>query len=493
MFGKAVWRRLAFAAALIASASVANAQTQPTVQSGSQKYRERNQTGAKGKAGGATLAARLLYAKNGTTDLEATTGEFGSPTPPPGTIWKMQVAAVDALGAVMTNYVYNNLDAGGYFKQTYANLFPGQPFQIQAHVRTSAKRNDTVAVTASVQKRPDLAVSNIVAPPRAPINMPVRITGVVSELNGDIGGRTDCVLYVNDVENDRANAIWVDGGDSVSCALTATFTNLGNNRVTIAAVAVDPGDWDMANNAAQQDVYVSTVTPDFDVAWATAFVYDTNTSTTQKYARYINSTFTLGQDWLDINKSDTDGDLWTYNGLALAVPWAPTNLTASVSDGVKSWTVDRALGGCEDFAIGQVNGRTFYTSVTGCGDGTLYVQAGGYSGTVTYTSQRLTHDFRVSRGTVVFTAPAQYVFNTVTTQDVNGVNIFNGGNWTIDVRVTAGAFTFQKPLSFTLDQNLSDVSNPAAVCTSAPGIVFYCEQTTYSKTGRSGSTAFIRQ
>src|SRR5215213_10294324 len=217
MLGKAVWSRLVVLLALVACGSVAQAQAQPKFESGSQKYREKNETGAKGRAGGATLAARLLYAKNGTTDFEATTGEFGSATPPPGTIWKLHVSAVDALGVVMASYVYNNLDAGGYFKQTYTNLFPGQPFQIQGHVRTSAKRNDVVAITASVQKRPDIAVSGIVAPPRAPVNVPVRITAVISELNGDIGGRTDCVLYVNGVENDRANALWVDRGDSVSC------------------------------------------------------------------------------------------------------------------------------------------------------------------------------------------------------------------------------------------------------------------------------------
>src|SRR5829696_8279833 len=122
MFGNIVWTRLVTGLALVAYGSAAQAQT-ATLQSSSQKYREKNATGAKGRAGGASLAARLLYAKNGTIDLEATTGEFDSPTPPPGTIWKMNVSALDALGATMTTQTYTNLSDGGYSKQTYTNLW----------------------------------------------------------------------------------------------------------------------------------------------------------------------------------------------------------------------------------------------------------------------------------------------------------------------------------------------------------------------------------
>ena len=213
MFGKVVWSRSFVVLLALIAWVAAPASAQPKLHSSTQKYREKNATGAKGRAGGASLAARMLYAKNGTTELEATTGEFGAVTPPPGVIWKVQVSALDALGVPMTTLQYKDpLPAGGYFKQTYTNLWPGQPFQVQAHIRSSAKRNDTVTVTTSVQKRPDIAVAGLISPPRAPVNMPVNMVAVVSELNGAIGARTDCVLYVNDVEADRASAIWVDSG-----------------------------------------------------------------------------------------------------------------------------------------------------------------------------------------------------------------------------------------------------------------------------------------
>ncbi|HET7697243.1 MAG TPA: hypothetical protein VFK57_16135 [Vicinamibacterales bacterium] len=496
MYGKAVWSRSLVVVVALIAWSAAPAQAQPKFHSSTQKYRERNATGAKGRAGGASLTARMLYAKNGTTELEATTGEFGSATPPPGTIWKLQLSALDALGAVMSTVQYKDLDGGGYFKQSYTNLWPGQPFQVQAHIRTSTKRNDTVTVTTSVQKRPDVAVSGLISPPRAPVNMPVKMIAVVSELNGNIGARTDCVLYVNDVEADRAAAIWVDSGDSVSCAFSPTLTTLGNNRLKVRAEGVDPGDWDDANNVFEKDVLVSTLTPDFDAAHAEALIYDVHNTSFVQQGRYINSTFTGGFDWLYEEKADTDGDIWTYTGASVIAPLAPpASVSASLTDGIVSWSAERDLSGCEDFAIGQVNGRAFWTAVTGCGG--LFVQAGGYSGTVTYTSRWLQRSFTIRNGVGAYDGPAQYLFNNVETENVNGDKIFNGNNWTIDVKVvvpaaSGGIFTFSKPLSFTLGQTLTDgVTNPPQ-CTSGAG-VNYCETTSWKKVARYGETTFIQQ
>jgi hypothetical protein len=318
---------------------------------------------------------------------------------------------------------------------------------------------------------------------------------VLSELNGNVGARTDCVLYVNDVEADRASGIWVDSADTVSCAFSPTLTTLGNNRLQVRAVGVDPGDWDTENNVFEKNVLVSTLTPEFDVAHAQALVYDVHNTSFSQLGRYINSTFTGGHDWLYEEKTDTDGDVWTYTAGAEVAPLAaPTSVSASLTDGIDSWSVERAVSGCEDFAIGQVNGRTFWTSVNGCGS--LFVQAGGYSGTVTYTSSLLVRTFTIKSGVGAYDGPAQYVYNNVNTEDVNGTKVFNGNNWTIDVRVVApaaagGVFTFQKPLSFTLDQTVTAGQTTPAQCSSGAG-VNYCESSSWSRVARSGETQFIR-
>jgi hypothetical protein len=407
----------------------------------------------------------------------------------------MQVTSLDALGVPMSSQQYKDLNDGGYFKATYTNLWPGQPFQIQAHIRTSTKRNDTVGVTASVQKRPDIAVAGLLSPPRAPVNQPVKMIAVLSELNGNIGARTDCVLYVNDVEADRASGVWVDSGDTVSCAFSPTLGTLGNNRLKVRALSVDPGDWDTANNVFEKDVLVSTLSPEFDVAHAEALVYDVHNVSFEQKGRFINSTFTGGYDWLYEEKTDTDGDIWSYTAGAEVAPLAaPASVTASLSDGAQSWSVERALSGCEDFAIGQVNGRTFWTSIVGCGS--LFVQAGGYSGTVTYTSRLLAQTFTIKNGVGAYDGPAQYVYNNVSTEDVNGATVFNGNAWTIDVRVVApaasgGVFTFQKPLSFTLDRTLTAGETSPTQCSAGVGIT-YCETSSWSRIARVGETLFVR-
>ena len=60
------------AVAVIVMVSVSNGFAQQ-IQLNAQKYRERNPSAAIGRSGSATLAARLLLAKDGTTDAEVTT------------------------------------------------------------------------------------------------------------------------------------------------------------------------------------------------------------------------------------------------------------------------------------------------------------------------------------------------------------------------------------------------------------------------------------
>lgn len=532
MFRKAVWVGSA-AALVLAIASIANAQD-PTFQAGSQKYKERNATGGKGRSGGATLAARLLLGKDGVTTLEATTApDFLPPnTAYPATLpsfWKAQVAAIDTNGVTMFSYVYNNLNVGGYFTQSYNTFFPGEPFQIQGHVRTSTKKNDVVVVSASVQKRPDIAVIGFYAPPRAPINVPTQIGAVLAELNGDIGAHTDCVLYANDVEVDRASAVWVDSGDAVTCAFSATFTSVGSAHLKVKAINVDPGDWDVSNNSAESDITLSTITPDWDIAYGEAKMYDTYTSTTTDVGRFVNTTALCttspaslcGFDWSSDSTTSIAGDLWNYVGGAADVPWMPTSLTANASDGTHTWSATRAINGCNDFAIGVVNGRAFFTNVAGCS--TLWIQAGTFSGTVTYTSRGTAFAFKLTGTkftTLTYTGagPASYIYNNVTTPTVAcgafadpqttdpslaapcGF-VLHGQTLTLDIQVQAGPFTFTHPLTINVDTLFQNIGSNPAVCNAAypgfnavqGGIAQACETTSWNQTYRTGSAGFIRQ
>jgi hypothetical protein len=54
---------------------------------------------------------------------------------------------------------------------------------------------------------------------------------------------------------DRAEGIWVDAGDSVSCAFTHTFAG-GTHQARVDVGDVNPGDWDPANNSAVTSIAI---------------------------------------------------------------------------------------------------------------------------------------------------------------------------------------------------------------------------------------------
>ncbi|HEX8905297.1 MAG TPA: hypothetical protein VF771_10670, partial [Longimicrobiaceae bacterium] len=113
---------------------------------------------------------------------------------------------------------------------------------------------------------PDLR-AELHAAPRTRTGFPVTITAEVAELNGDVGARADCVLYVDGAEADRANGIWVDAGDAVGCAFSHTFTTPGTKLLRVEVANVSPGDFEPSNNAASGTIDVADENPlanDFD-------------------------------------------------------------------------------------------------------------------------------------------------------------------------------------------------------------------------------------
>jgi hypothetical protein len=472
----------------LAASRTASAQSQG-FKSGTQKYSEKNPAGGKGRSGGATMGARMLYGKDGNTLLEATTGDFESNAAPTGEFTRMKVTAIDANGVEMFSYNYSQVPGGTYFTQTYAGLFPGQPFTVHGHIRSDVKKNSNIIVTTSVQKRPDLYAERIVTPSRVPAGIPVQITGVVTELNGHIGARSDCVLYADNVEIDRTIGIWVDSGDSVSCAFSPTFTALGAVMLKLEAESVAPGDWDGANNSLERLIEVSDLTPEFDVAVAEAIAVDVDNTTFAQQGRFVNSTLTAGYDWSYEETVDRNSDAFVYAGAAVGITHVPYALQATATDGVASWLLQRAVPGCFDFAVGRVNGRSFYTYVTGCGN--LYVEVGSYAGIVTYASRLLTRTFHVTAGSLVYDGPAQFIYNNVSTEVGDGENLLHGNVWTIDVQVAAGPFVFSAPVSVSLNQAFEDGESSPVSCTTTPTSVA-CSQSAWRIAGRSGVAVWER-
>jgi len=219
------------------------------------KYRDAGARPSTGRSGSSSLAARALLGSDGVTQLEVTTaGSFDPGSVATNPLSKVQVKQLDANGAVLRTVNYNNLPGGGTATFTYAGLTRGHKLQVQGNV-AEAKRTAVVTVAEAVRLRPDLRIA-LEAPDDATTGVPVTVLATVSEGNGDVGARADCVLYVDGVEADRARAIWVDAGDEVACAFLHTFATEGDKRLRVAAEGVTPADFDPANNAAEGIIHV---------------------------------------------------------------------------------------------------------------------------------------------------------------------------------------------------------------------------------------------
>jgi hypothetical protein len=160
------------------------------------------------------------------------------------------VKSYDGNGDSLFTLNYNGLDAPSV-TLSYDGLALGQALEVQTNVRNvDRNRTDVVTVTNVVRRPPDLTVQSILAPAWAIVGTYVRITATVAELNHDTGARTTCALFVNDVAVDRAEGIWVDAGDTVSCAFTHVFDGQGLHAIRVTAADVNPGDWNPDNNSA---------------------------------------------------------------------------------------------------------------------------------------------------------------------------------------------------------------------------------------------------
>ena len=238
---------------------------QPRFINNSVRYRDAGAKPATGRSGSSSLEARALLGLDGVTQLEVTTGSFDGSSAANSPLTRVQVKQLAAGGAVLRTVNHNNLSGGGTATFSYPALARGQKVQVQGNV-AEPKRTAVVTVTAAVHLRPDLRVA-LEAPGNATTGVPVTLLATVSEGNGDVGARTDCVLYVDGVEADRARGIWVDAGDEVSCAFLHTFAADGDHHLRVAAEPVSPADFDPANNAAEATIHVASQQRDRRFSW----------------------------------------------------------------------------------------------------------------------------------------------------------------------------------------------------------------------------------
>jgi hypothetical protein len=265
-------QRMTFAAAAVAAALMtATAFAQTHTYPASFKYRDSGVKNATGRSGDAAIEARALLNRDNTATLEVTSGSF-DPMFAGGAIEKVQVKLSDAPAAN-----FNHTGNSSFFTASLGTLAWHAPVAIEAHVAsTTGSRTEVVDANDIVKRRPDISVGSVVVSPHALVGFPTIIRVSLSELNGELGARTNVRVLANGSEVDRLDGLWVDAADTVTVSLATVFESAGPTDIQVIADGVNPGDWDDGNNtgAAHTQVYADA---DPFYSWSATAHEDTTT------------------------------------------------------------------------------------------------------------------------------------------------------------------------------------------------------------------------
>jgi hypothetical protein len=196
---------------------------------------------AKGTGEVAVVETRALISRDGSSALEITTGNLDTGEPSTtANITKVQVKLND------TTTNYNHLDEGSLFVLPLTGVTRYTPISVHTNVKgLNGGNTEVVLVHDKVRRRPDLKVTAVDGPAAVRLNQPFSISATVSELQGDSGARTNCVLEKQNVGVvDRADGIWVDAGGTVQCLFDQTVDSLGSHFYVVKLENTRPADWD---------------------------------------------------------------------------------------------------------------------------------------------------------------------------------------------------------------------------------------------------------
>lgn len=232
------------------------------------KYRDAGMKPATGRSGMAALTATALLGSNGVADVSVVSSIAGGA--PGGTLTHVQLKLFDPNDRLQRTSNHRDLVGSSAELQLPVRV-RGSKVHVQANVAgIDPNRTDVVTAIETVKLRPDLAVARVEHLPTAGLQILTQIFAVIQELNGDLGARATCVLEVDGQEVDRATGIWTDAGREVGCGFLHRFTQLGTRNIAVRVTAVDPGDFDLANNVRTSTIVITEPIPvptDNDFAW----------------------------------------------------------------------------------------------------------------------------------------------------------------------------------------------------------------------------------
>ncbi|HET6764783.1 MAG TPA: hypothetical protein VFH27_13955, partial [Longimicrobiaceae bacterium] len=369
----------------------------PTLFPNSVKYRDQGTHPVGGRSGSASLTARALMQPGGVRVL-ASTGDVDLPGSERGVISKIQAKLFDERGRLVSTTNLKN--TAGTVAFTLPNAVIGYTVQLQANVRgIDGNRTDVVTINVPVVRAPDLTVT---LPPagNAVVGMPVDIVATIVD-SSPTGTRANCVLYVNGVLVDRADGIWVDGSDAVSCAFTTTFDGVGPQQVTVVVENLVAGDLTPTNNTAEMTMQVGSATPTVSF---TASVDERYSSTMSRLDYQFLRADGTSRDYASTDSTTERSQSMSLVGsLTRAVAFPVASVASSWSSAGSTWDENLLTGlvpqlddqgrDCVDQLVAEQGAHLFVCST---GTGATGVTAFSYtrfSGRITYHSSGFANDW----------------------------------------------------------------------------------------------------
>lgn len=284
-------------------------------------YRNPDYKHATGRDGGASLSARALKNKDGTTDFEVTTGVLDGGAPP-NEMTKLQVKYItpddevqwtkneSRVGTGYKSFVFDGDLARHAFLQAQANI-------TVPNASGKGHRTGVVTLRERINLRPDLAVTQLSGPGRVVVNTPAMFSAVFRELNGDLSARSSCVFYLDGQEVARTDNLFVAEGDAVDCLMNGPLTEVGTHTLTVSIENVVPGDYDVSNNT--RAVTVEVVDPIHQL--------EGSASASEDHYRYY---YSGGYNIVDNQSHSTSATFYGYADHPLTFP---TSLSVTQSTG----------------------------------------------------------------------------------------------------------------------------------------------------------------
>ena len=354
------------------------------------KYRDSSAPHATGRSGSATLAALALIGEDGITRLLVTTGDVDDPGSAPGQLAKVQLKVYGPDGSLLFTQNHQQPSSGGSAWFEIPGLPEGSVIKVQANVRgIDWSRTDVVEISETV--KPAAAFTTTLdAPDTAPPLVPTVITGTVTEVNGVMGGHTDCVLQVEGQEVDRIDDVWVDAGDEVTCAFTYTFPAPGEYDVSMVLEdgATFTGDVPMET--------VTVIDPTPDPRWSVSLNDRYHEVTGFYYYDWYNPVTGSDREYEKEETNGTHSQELNVSGVMMGAASFPLGVRMHIWSSGGLWQDDtwEGLTGvldaegrlCADRMVPEQGGHFFLCSTGSGATGYVSFTYRRFAGTVTYHS-----------------------------------------------------------------------------------------------------------